>query len=69
MTLNEAREKFVGKECLINWANPKDRPNATIPKKTAVIVTEVYENCHGVILFKCKDKIYTPFEVWRLELI
>lgn len=69
MTLKEAEEKFLGKECFINWKNPNDRQNAAVPQKTRVIVTEIYENCHGIILFKCKDKIYTPFEVWRLELI
>lgn len=70
MTLTEAKEKYLNKLCDINW-EPIDRPprkNETVSQDTKdVVVTEIYENCHGQILFRCKDKIYMPFEVNRLR--
>ena len=70
MTLEEAKTKFEGKLCNINWANPGDRPNAAVPLPTKnVVVTEVFEMFDHRIMFRCKDKIYMPFEIWRLELV
>lgn len=70
MTLQEAKEKYLNKICDIGWG-PIDRPTRkgeTIPNDTVgVYITDVYENCYGSILFRCKDKIYVPFEVTRLK--
>ena len=69
MTLEEAKEKYEGKTCDINWG-PLDRParpNEAIsyPLKD-VVVSRIFENCHREILFECIDKIYTPFPIARL---
>lgn len=69
MTLQEAQQKYFNKVCDVGW-QPLDRPvraNEAIPMDTVgVVVNEVYENCHGELLFKC-DKLFTPFSVKRLK--
>jgi len=74
MTLQEATEKFLGKVCNVNWG-PLDRPvrkNEAIPVDTInVMVTNIYENCYGEVLFLGKTeqlrKVITPFSVLRLR--
>lgn len=70
MTLEEARAQYLGKTCDIHWG-PIDRlarPNeATMRDTKDVVIKEVYQNCHNVILFLCEDKIYTAFPIERLK--
>ena len=67
MNLKEAQDKFLHKTCDVDWGYGNDRKNATIPLQTTdVHVVEVYENCHGQILFKSRNKLTCPFSVNRL---
>lgn len=75
MTLQQATEHFLNKVCDVNW-EPIDRParkNEAIPVDTKnIVVTKVYENCYGEILFEadCNHLVYkvcTPFSVKRLR--
>ncbi len=72
MTLEEAKKKYEGKTCDINWG-PLDRParpnEAIMYPLKGVVIKNVFENCHREILFECESKIYTPFPIARLTNI
>jgi hypothetical protein len=70
MTLAQARETYLGKVCDIDWTpiDRKLRPNEPVMRPTlGIVVSEIYQNCYGEIMFRCKDKIYTPFPIERLR--
>jgi len=70
MTLNEAKDRFLNKICDISW-EPIDRPmrkgEAIMRDTLNVLVTEIFVDTHDKVCFRCKDKIYVPFEVTRLR--
>lgn len=71
MTLDEATKQFLNKECDIHWG-PLDRParkNESFPSPTRVVVSEIFLTCYGDIMFRCTDRIYTPFSVQRLKTV
>lgn len=70
MTLQEARDTYVGKICDVHWEpleRPKRNGEAVMRDTIGVPIVEVYQNFHGEILFRASDKIYTPFPIARLK--
>lgn len=79
MTLQEANDKFLGKECLVHWKplDRAERKGETTPTPTKVVVTKIVEwfdanwqrkqNLTGLMFFS--DRLLTPFEVDRLSLV
>lgn len=70
MTLQEARDTYLGKICDVHWEpleRPKRNGEAVMRDTIGVPIKEVYENCYGEIMFLGADKVYTPFPVARLK--
>ena len=69
MKLMEAKEKYLNKTCDVYWGPTDREPRSgeTISNSTEVIVSELYMNCYGEILFRCKNHLYTPFNINRLK--
>lgn len=79
MTLEEANQKFLNKECFINWGTigNNKRKGETVPKPIKVKVIKIvewfdinYQKTIGLsgLMFYCEKDIYMPIEVERLTL-
>lgn len=70
MTLEEAKEKFLHKECDVSWApldrKMRDKENPMLDT-IGVYVTEIYRETHGELFFRCANKLTVPFDVRRLK--